>query len=127
MKIFVRLVDPHSFGLSAKTDADTAHAVWHRAGFAPLSDPKAERIGAAMHYAFSVGAGCAYALAAPRFPTLRAGGGSLFGAALWLIGDELAVTLSGLEDASRTPLPSHASALAAHVLFGLTLSSLIRS
>jgi uncharacterized membrane protein YagU involved in acid resistance len=127
MKAFVRFVDSNAFGLSAKTDAETAHAVWLRAGFGPLREAEAERIGAAMHYAFSVAAGCAYAAGARRFPSLRAGAGTLFGAVLWLVGDELAVTLAGLEDARRTPLQSHASALAAHLLYGLAVDAATRS
>lgn len=126
MKAVVRFVDPASFGLSAATDAKTAHEVWHRMGWPPITDKQAEGIGAAMHYAFGVGAGAVYAASEKRFPLLAAGGGTWFGALLWLVGDEVAVSAAGLEDPRRAPMFSHASALGAHILYGLAVSLVLR-
>ncbi len=94
-------------------------------GRARLSEDQAERIGGAMHYGFSIAAGAAYAAASSSLPTLRTGRGTVFGAMLWLVGDELAVTLSGLENPAETAAFSHASALAAHVVYGMVLEALI--
>ena len=121
MKTVVEILDPHSFGLSSRTDADTAHAIWGRMGWAALSDERARQIGAGMHYGFAVLAGIAYTGLGDRYPVIQAGRGSAFGAALWLTGDEIAVSASGLEDPWKTPAFSHASALGAHIAFGLVL------
>ncbi len=127
MKAVVRFVDPASFGLSTETDAKTAHEIWRRMGWKPLSDRRAAQIGAAMHYGFAAGSGALYAAVGERWPALRTGGGAAFGAALWLVGDELAVSVSGLEDPRRTPLLSHVSALGAHVLYGVTVELTLRA
>lgn len=123
MKAVVRLVDSDSFGLSARTDARTAHEIWRRMGWEALSERKAAQIGAAMHYGFAMAAGAAYAAGASRFPLLRAGRGTAFGAVLWLMGDEVAVSAAGLEDPFKTPLYSHVTALGAHVLYGMAVDA----
>lgn len=117
MKAFVEFVDPGSFGLSARTDADSAHELWRRLGWPPLRDRQAKQIGATLHYAFSVLTGATYWAAVRKYPILQRGRGLLFGTALWLFGDEVAVSASGLADPRRTPLPSHLSALAAHLIY----------
>lgn len=125
MKAVVRLLDPASFGLSEKTDAAAAHQVWRRLGWEPVGQCRAARLGAGMHYAFSVGAGALYAGVAGRIPLLRAGRGTAFGVGLWLIGDEIAVSAAGLEDPRNAPLASHMSALGAHLLYGLMVDAVI--
>jgi uncharacterized membrane protein YagU involved in acid resistance len=125
MKAMVKLVDPRSFGLSSKTDAKTAHELWRRTGWRALSEEEAEYIGAAMHYGFAIGAGAAYSAAQGRFPLLRIGGGTAFGGFLWLFGDEVAVTLAGLENPRKTSLFSHVSAFGAHLVYGLVLEVLL--
>lgn len=123
MKVLVRFADPHSFGLSARTDANTAHQIWRRLRCQPLAQKRAEQIGAAMHYGFSVAAGAAYTGAAEKFPPLRFGRGAAFGTVLWLVGDELAVSVAGLEDPLRAPAFSHLSALGAHLIYGLIVDA----
>ena len=125
MKAVVRFIDPNSFGLSAQTDARTTHEITRRMNWEPVSEKRAEQIGAALHYGFAVAAGVAYAGSAENFPVLRWGRGAAFGAALWLVGDELAVSISGLEDPFRTSLHSHCSALGAHILYGMIVDSLV--
>ena len=123
MKVVVRLVDRKSFGLSAETDARAANQLWRRMKRESLSRRQAEQIGAAMHYGFAAATGAAYLAGATQFPSLRAGRGAMFGAGLWLVGDELAMALAGLEDPRRTPMFSHVSALGAHVLYGVILDA----
>ena len=89
----------------------------------PLREEHAQQIGAAMHYAFAVAAGVAYAAGAGTFPMVRTGRGAAFGAALWLIGDEVAVSASGLDDPLKSPVFSHLSALSAHVLYGMVVDA----
>lgn len=125
MKVFVECFDRNSFGLSARTDARTAHEIWRRVGGGSLNERDAERIGAALHYVFSIAAGAAYAATGSSLRLVRAGHGTAFGAVLWLIGDELAVTLAGLEDPGQTAAFSHLSALAAHIAYGMVVESLV--
>jgi uncharacterized membrane protein YagU involved in acid resistance len=80
------------------------------------------RLGTAAHYAFSVSAGLAYGILAPRYPTLRSGFGVLYGTLVWAIADEGIVPLLGL---SRKPrelsVGIHLYSLIGHALFGATL------
>lgn len=123
MKAVVRLVDRNSFGLSARTDAKTTREIWRRMDWPPLSEERDEQLGAALHYGFAIAAGALYAAGAAKFPAMRTGRGAAFGAALWLVGDELAVSASGLEHPLRAPVFSHLSALAAHVLYGIVVDA----
>jgi hypothetical protein len=124
MKALVCLFDPDSFGLSARTDARFARAIWARIGCGELDEKSAERIGALVHYAFATATGVGYALTAARLPVIRAGRGTLFGAGLWFLGDECAISVSGLEEPGRARLRSHVSALAAHLIYGVVLHSI---
>ena len=126
MKAVVRCIDRNSFGLSRQTDARTTHEICRRMKWAAVSEKRAAQIGAAMHYGFAVLAGAVYAVAARKFPRVRLGRGAAFGAALWLIGDEVAVSVAGLEDPFRTPISSHCSALGAHILYGLIVDQIQR-
>ncbi len=123
MKMVVTTVDKRAFGLSAATDATAARDLCQRLRLPVPNQRTAELLGGSMHYGFAVGTGVLYATLAESFPSLRTAKGAGFGIALWLIGDELAVSLSGLEDPLRTPLKSHLSALGAHVIFGMILES----
>ena len=125
MKAVVAAVDRNAFGLSAATDAKAAREVCRRFGLRLRDQREAEMLGAAMHYSFAVFAGVAYAAGAESFPFLRAAKGAAFGTALWLIGDELAVSIAGLEQPLQVPLNSHLSALGAHVIFGMILETLL--
>jgi uncharacterized membrane protein YagU involved in acid resistance len=119
MKAVVRFFDPDSFGLSSKTDAKAARVVFGT----HLGEKRAGQIGAAMHYAFAIAAAAAYAEVRERYPGVAAGNGAVFGAGLWLVGDELAVTAARLESASAANAFSHASALAAHIVYGLIVDA----
>lgn len=51
-------------------------------------------------------------------------GGTLFGAGLWLLGDELAIPLLGLSDKpTRYPVTSHLQSLAQHLGFGVATAA----
>jgi len=51
-------------------------------------------------------------------------GGALFGAGLWLLGDELAVPLLGLSDRPTSyPVTSHLQSLAQHLGFGVATAA----
>jgi uncharacterized membrane protein YagU involved in acid resistance len=119
MKAVVHFCDPDSFGLSSRTDAKAARAI----SASGLEEKRAERIGAAIHYVFGIATGAAYAAVSDRYPRFRAGRGAAFGAGLWLFADELAVTVARLENPRAANARSHASALAAHVLYGFIVDA----
>lgn len=51
-------------------------------------------------------------------------GGALFGAGLWLVGDELAIPLLGLSDKPTSyPVTSHLQSLAQHLGFGVATAA----
>jgi len=121
MKAVVRLWDPNAFGLSSRTDATAARAVFGEG----LEQRRAEWIGSAMHYGFGIVTGMGYAVASDRFPVLRIGRGTVFGGGLWLIGDELAVTAARLENPGAASAVSHLAALAAHMTYGLIVDACV--
>src|SRR3954447_21366484 len=125
MKAVVRFIDPDSFGLSTATDVKTAQEIARRMACEPLSRKRAAQIGGALHYGFAIGGGSMYAALLPKIPALRAGQGAAFGAVLWLVGDEAAVSASRLEDPLQVPIFSHCSAFAAHVLYGMVIDRVL--
>jgi uncharacterized protein DUF1440 len=113
------------FGLDDEADIRGAQLAARMVFNAQLPESDAKTIGVILHYGYGAATGVAYALASARTSAIRKGTGTLFGGALWLVGDELAVTLSGISDPrSKTPL-SHVSALFAHLLFGAVMDSVI--
>lgn len=72
-----------------------------------------------MHYATGAMAGAIYGAFAESVSAVSWGGGTLYGAAVWLGGDEIAVPAFGLfGPPTKTPLSSHAIALSSHFVFG---------
>lgn len=119
IKAVVQFCDPDSFGLSSRTDAKAARAIFGSG----LGEERAERTGAAIHYIFGISTGAAYAAVSGKYPRFRAGRGTVFGAGLWLAGDELAVTVTRLENPRAANTGSHASALAAHIVYGIIVDA----
>ena len=76
---------------------------------------------AAVHYGVGGLAGASYALASEAFPVLRAGSGAGFGAAFWLLGDELTMPRLGLcSSPADYPLLAHLNSLGEHLVYGIT-------
>ena len=119
MKAMVHVCDPDSFGLSSRTDGKAARAILGSG----LEEKRAQRIGAAIHYVFGIATGAAYAAVTGTYPVFRAGRGAVFGAGLWLIADELAVSVTRLENPRAANARSHSSALAAHMLYGIIVDA----
>jgi putative membrane protein len=77
--------------------------------------------GPAVHYSFGALLGAVYGVLAATVPTARAGTGTAYGSAVWLLADEVFVPGFGLSDSSRNfPLSFHAKALASHLVYGAT-------
>lgn len=73
-----------------------------------------------VHLAAGSVTGAVYGSVAGRVPAVRTGRGSLFGAAVWLGGDEIAVPLLGLSPRpADVPIRVHAYTLATHLAYGL--------
>ena len=90
-----------------------------------VSEAGARRTGLALHYAYGAMIGAFYAALSSRVPQIRSGQGVAFGALLWLIGDEIPVSVSGISNPFQKMAASHAGALAAHLLFGAAVESII--
>ena len=82
---------------------------------------KKEIAGAVVHYAFGVATGGVYGAIAELKPATTTGAGLPFGAAVWLIADEIIVPALGLsKPPTKYPLSTHASSIASHLVYGLT-------
>ena len=86
-----------------------------------LQESEKEPAGAAVHYAFGTATGGLYGALAEVSPQVTAAAGVPFGAAFWLIADEISVPLLGLSKGpTEYPVSTHAYALASHVVYGVT-------
>jgi len=98
-----------------------AHAIARRAIDRPLTREELEIAAPALHYAFGGTIGALYGALSEMSPAVRALGGVGWGTAVWVGADEIAVPLVGLSrPAADHPLETHAQALAAHVVYGVT-------
>jgi uncharacterized membrane protein YagU involved in acid resistance len=74
-----------------------------------------------VHYAFGALVGAIYGGLAEVAPKTTFLAGMGYGAAVWLLADEIAVPAAGLSQSPRkTPWPKHLEALGAHLVYGLT-------
>jgi putative membrane protein len=82
---------------------------------------KKEIAGAVVHYAFGVATGGLYGAIAELKPATTTGAGLPFGAAVWLITDEIIVPALGLsKPPTKYALSTHAYSIASHLVYGLT-------
>jgi putative membrane protein len=92
-----------------------------------LAEKEKSPAGEMVHYAFGASAGAVYGVAVEALPKASAGWGALFGAALWLLADEIGVAAAGLgKYPDEAPVSEQASALAAHLVYGLTTDAVRR-
>jgi putative membrane protein len=84
--------------------------------------------GPAVHYAFGAAMGALYGALAEMSPRFRMGWGMPFGTALWFAADEVFVPAFGLSKRpTEYPLSTHASALASHLVYGLSVDAVRRA
>jgi hypothetical protein len=96
-----------------------------------VGKPPSARVKKALSWGVHIGYGL---LAASLFGAVRAGhhrrafrDGLVFGAALWLVGDELVVPLLGLQDKPTAYHPTrHAQSLVGHLGFGAATAETVR-
>ncbi len=86
-----------------------------------LEESEKKPAGAAVHYAFGTASGGLYGALAEVAPQVTTAAGIPFGAAFWLLADEVSVPLLGLSKGpAEYPLSTHAYALASHLVYGAT-------
>jgi hypothetical protein len=117
--------------LEAKGRDDAAERVGSAAYRAATGERPPRRLrpglGAAAHYAMSIGLAVGYAWLAPRFPAVGAGRGTLFGSVVWALADETAMPVLGLSRGPRElPAATHAQALIGHWVYGATVDCVQR-
>ena len=86
-----------------------------------LKESEKRSAGAAVHYAFGTATGGLYGALAEVSPQVTTAAGLPFGAAFWLIADEISVPLLGLSKGpTEYPVSTHVYAFASHLVYGLT-------
>lgn len=107
-----------------KTAGKVSETVFDR----ELTREEKRKAGPFVHYAFGTLMGGAYGAGVEFDSRLRVGAGMPFGTALFVGADELAVPALGLSGSPKQmPLASHASYLAAHLVYGLTTEMVRRA
>lgn len=86
-----------------------------------LERSEKEVSGEIVHYAMGATSGAIYGVMSELVPFVTVGAGLPFGAAVWLVADDVAVPALGLSKSpTEYPLSTHAYALASHLVYGLT-------
>lgn len=92
-----------------------------------LSPEEKKTAGPFVHYAYGTGIGALYGGLAQKYEATTSGFGSAYGAAAWALGDEVAVPALGLgKKPAEIPPSRHLQALAAHLVYGITLEGVRR-
>jgi uncharacterized membrane protein YagU involved in acid resistance len=99
----------------------TAKAISKQVFGHELQESEKEPAGAAVHYAFGTVTGGLYGALAEVTPQVTTATGLPFGAAFWLLADEITVPLLGLSKGpTQYPASTHVYALASHLVYGVT-------
>ncbi len=92
-----------------------------------LTPDEKKMAGPIVHYVFGSMIGALYGAAAEIAPVTAKAWGLPFGAAVWVGADEIGVPAAGFsEPPNRVPASTHASALAAHLVYGATTDGVRR-
>ena len=96
------------------------------AGAEPGQETKAT-LSNVVHFGYGPMVGGVYGALRATAPAPDFRGGLLYGTALWLLGDELGVSLLGLaEGPARYPLAQHLHRLGAHLTYGVAMAATTR-
>lgn len=119
---------PQQQPASDETQANVRAAVAIAEAAGTELEPEQKQLaGTFVHYAFGTIVGGLYGAAAEHSALTRAGAGTAFGSALWLLSDEIAVPVLKLAKPPREyALEVHATALAAHLIYGFTTEMIRR-
>jgi hypothetical protein len=98
-----------------------ADKLWEEVAGSPLSKKEKKTAGPIVHYVFGSTMGAVYGAVVEHVPWGKAGVGIPFGTLLFVGADEVAVPALGFSKSPpEYPLSAHATALAAHVVYGVT-------
>ena len=93
-----------------------------------LTPEQQAKAGGVIHYAFGGAVGGLYGLACAASEKTGAAQGVPFGAAVWALGDELALPALGLtKPVTEFPLSKHAYTLTAHLVYGYVTETIRRA
>jgi hypothetical protein len=108
-------------------EADVRGAEWLVRGLAghALSHRSAQGLGLALHYLYGIAIGAAYAAAETRLEWLSNIRTAPASAVLWLLADEIPVTITDISDPLDRSVRSHAGALAAHLVYVATVRGIL--
>lgn len=126
MNGFQRLLSVMSNGTAPDQDAEatikTARAIARNVFHRELTGAQQKWGAPVVHYSMGAGFGAAYGVLAEKVPTLTAGFGLLYGTAVWLVADEIAVPVFGFaQGPAEYSLGSHVNALASHLVYGVAM------
>lgn len=113
-----------AFGLDEEADIRSARKIALYFGVVKLSRERALVLARMLHYCLGASAGAVYAALSKDLAGSQMRKGAAFGAGLWLLGDEAAMSLSGLQDPSSRSIAGHTAALSMHLVFGIVLAAL---
>ena len=100
---------------------ETARVISKKVFGHELQESEKKPAGTAVHYAFGTATGGLYGALAEVTPQVTTGAGLPFGAAFWLLADEVSVPLLGLSKGpTEYPVSTHVYALASHLVYGVT-------
>lgn len=112
---------------NAPATIKAAEAIWRVVGGGKLSEHQKKIAGPIIHYAFGAANGAMYGALSKYMPRTRVGRGTVFGAVLWVVADEVGVPALGLSKSPENyPLSNHLYALASHLVYGVTADGVSR-
>lgn len=114
-----------TFGLDREADVRSLQLLARTILRRSISEKDAERLAALFHYSYGAFGGLAYPVLSAWFPLLGSGRGVGFGAAIWLLGDELPISALGISDPFRKHAASHLYALLVHLMYGLVVDTFV--
>ena len=125
-KTLEREFDPDSAGEQAQegepATVKAANRVAQKSTGEPVPEAHKDTAGEAVHYGFGALLGGLYGAAGAVAPRVRTGFGTVFGAGVWAIADEIAVPAANLsKPPQEMPQSQHVYSIVSHLLFGAVL------
>jgi uncharacterized membrane protein YagU involved in acid resistance len=114
------------FGFDREADVNSVYVIYRYISRERPPELRAGRTGLGLHYVYGASLGALYAFTKPHVRWIARWSGVASGALLWIGADEVPISLTGISDPFRRSIASHASALAAHVVFAVTVDQIVR-
>lgn len=112
---------------SSSSGGDPATVKAAEAAVGPLPEEEKERAGEIAHHAMAGITGAVYGMTKGIVPFVSLGRGLFYGAAVWLVADELVVPALGLSGPPwKSPMKTHVRGLVAHLVYGAALDACMR-